>query len=150
MLIKSLTGSLIQCLFVSWLFNTFWVSWHNVIGEMSWLNRLLISAREKIAVCDVTNLPYMDINWQSISIYGYLVTSLTYTAVCLKPGALEESCVYVVWVWLSSLSSEYPSVAEYSCPNFCTKFCGLLSELDWCPNYLNNLFTSYNKHIIRS
>ena len=36
-----------------------------------------ISAREKLAVCDVTNLPYMDINRQSISIYGYLVTSLT-------------------------------------------------------------------------
>ena len=36
----------------------------------------IISAREKLAICDVTNLPYMDINWQSISIYGYFVTSL--------------------------------------------------------------------------
>ena len=36
---------------------------------------LIISAREKLAVCDVTNLPYwyIDINWQSISIYGYFV-----------------------------------------------------------------------------
>ena len=33
----------------------------------------LISAREKLAVCDVTNLPYMDVNWQSISIYDYFV-----------------------------------------------------------------------------
>ena len=37
---------------------------------------LTLSKREKLAVCDVTNLPYMDINWQSISIYGYFVTSL--------------------------------------------------------------------------
>ena len=27
--------------------------------------------------CDVTNFPYMDINWQLISIYGDFVTSLT-------------------------------------------------------------------------
>ena len=33
--------------------------------------------REKLAVCDVTNLPYMGINWQYISIYGDFVTSLT-------------------------------------------------------------------------
>ena len=40
-------------------------------------NWFLITAREKLTVCDVTNLPYMDINWQSISIYGYFVTSLS-------------------------------------------------------------------------
>ena len=41
--------------------------------------RIEISACEKLAVCDVTNLPYMDTNWQSISTYGigYFVTSLT-------------------------------------------------------------------------
>ena len=38
---------------------------------------VLISEREKLAVCDVTNLPYLDINWQLISIYGYFATSLT-------------------------------------------------------------------------
>ena len=38
---------------------------------------VLISALEKLVVCDVTNLPYMDINRQSISLYGYFVTSLT-------------------------------------------------------------------------
>ena len=37
----------------------------------------LIGAREKLTVCDVTNLPYMDINRQPISIYGSFVTSLT-------------------------------------------------------------------------
>ena len=31
----------------------------------------------QLAVCDVTKLPYMDINSQSISIYGDFVTSLT-------------------------------------------------------------------------
>ena len=39
-------------------------------------NRLL-SAHEKLAVCDVTNLPYLDINWQSMSIYGNFLTSLS-------------------------------------------------------------------------
>ena len=33
------------------------------------LAKHLIPAREKLTVCDVTHLPYMDINWQSISIY---------------------------------------------------------------------------------
>ena len=37
----------------------------------------IISPRKKLAVCDVKNLPYMDINWQSIYIYGDFVTSLT-------------------------------------------------------------------------
>ena len=37
----------------------------------------LISSREKLAVCDVTNLPYMVINRQPISIYCDFVTSLT-------------------------------------------------------------------------
>ena len=38
----------------------------------------IISACEKLTVCDVTNLPHLDINWQSIFIqYGYFVTSPT-------------------------------------------------------------------------
>ena len=36
----------------------------------------VLSAREKLAVSDVTNLPNKDINCQSISIYGDFVTSL--------------------------------------------------------------------------
>ena len=42
------------------------------VSECQWdwmIYESVISAREKLAVCDVTNLPYMDINWQSISIY---------------------------------------------------------------------------------
>ena len=39
--------------------------------------KALILPREKLAVCDVTNLPYMDINWESIPIYGDFVTSLS-------------------------------------------------------------------------
>ena len=38
---------------------------------------ILISTHEKITVCDVTNLPYININCQYISIYGYFVKSLT-------------------------------------------------------------------------
>ena len=38
---------------------------------------ILYSTREKLAVCDVMNLPYMDINWKYIPIYGYFVTSMT-------------------------------------------------------------------------
>ena len=43
---------------------------------------LLISVREKYAVYDVTNLPNMDLNWPSISKYGYFVTSLTAYYLC--------------------------------------------------------------------
>ena len=46
-------------------------------NETEVYNKALISSREKLAVCDVKNLPYMDINRQSISIYGDFVTSLT-------------------------------------------------------------------------
>ena len=42
----------------------------------------LISARKHLAVCDVTNVPYMEINWQSLSIYGYLVTWLAADYLC--------------------------------------------------------------------
>ena len=47
----------------------------------------LTSALEKLAVCDVTNLPYMDINGQSISIYGYFVTSLLFVCGYLTSGS---------------------------------------------------------------
>ena len=44
----------------------------------------MISAREKLAVCDVTKLPYgyMDINWQSITIYDDILTPLTANYSC--------------------------------------------------------------------
>ena len=54
------------------------------------------------------------IAFSSADIRLNLLTSLTCTAVCLKPGAREGSCVYVVWTWFNSPSSEYPSVTEYS------------------------------------
>ena len=47
----------------------------------------LIPDREKYAICDVTILPYMEINWQSISIYSYFVTSLT----------AYYSCADIIW-----------------------------------------------------
>ena len=50
----------------------------------------LLSAREKLTVCDVTNLPIMDINRQSISIYyGSFVTSLTAYYSCAGISSLE-------------------------------------------------------------
>ena len=49
---------------------------NHLLNEPTPVYLLLIPAREKLAVCDVTNLPYMDINWQFISIYHDFVTSL--------------------------------------------------------------------------
>ena len=52
--------------------------------------------RENLAVCDVINLPYMNINWQSISIYyGYFVTSLTayYSCENINPPENSYSCI---------------------------------------------------------
>ena len=63
-------------------------SWMN--NSNVWYISLIISVREKLAVCDVKNLPCMDINWQSIAIYGYIVTSLTayYSCADINRGLL--------------------------------------------------------------
>ena len=59
----------------------------------------LISAREKLLVCDVTNLPYMDTNLQSISIYGYFVPSLT----AYYPCADIELNLRMIMLWTNTL-----------------------------------------------
>ena len=49
---------------------------HVTVTTSNVQNSVVISVREKLAVCDFTNLPYMDMNWQSLYMYGYFVTSL--------------------------------------------------------------------------
>ena len=61
-------------------FSVLYLTWKLMIRINQYcvlLTTILISSREKLVVCDVTNLPYMDINWQSISIYGHFVASLS-------------------------------------------------------------------------
>ena len=74
--------------------------WRTIIV---WVDIELISARVKLEVCDVTNLPYMDINWQYISIYGYFVTSLTayYSCGDIKyPYIIVDLCHEVTVHWI--------------------------------------------------
>ena len=55
------------------------VMWQCPLSHNNRTFLIVIFAREKLAAsaCDAKNLPYMDINWRSIPIYGYFVTSLT-------------------------------------------------------------------------
>ena len=63
-----------------------------------------------------TNLPYMDINWQSISIYGYVVTSLTayYSCADIKNGILSQvhhlitEATYI-WTPMNTHPYNYPT-----------------------------------------
>ena len=76
--IASSVGIFINKLFsVKFIYILHYDNFMAIAGFNGGKNSVLISAREKLAVCDVTNLPYMDINWKYISIYGYFVTSLT-------------------------------------------------------------------------
>ena len=52
-------------------------------------SKRLISAREKLAVCYVTTLPYMDVNWQSMSIHFYFWRHWPPT-ICVR--ILVETC----------------------------------------------------------
>ena len=70
------------------------------------VNIYVISAREKLTVCDVTNLPNMDINWQSISIYGYFVTSLTAYYSCADINQSLTSTKNNNWNSLNKLSDK--------------------------------------------
>ena len=55
----------------------------------------VISAREELTVCEVTNLPYnMEINWQSISIYDYFVTSLNASYSCADINSKFDLRIY--------------------------------------------------------
>ena len=69
--------------------------YHNFFTTSNWNPPYsLMSAGEKLALCDVTNLPYMDIDWQSISIYGHFVTSLTVYYSCADINTMLN-CIYV-------------------------------------------------------
>ena len=82
---------------------------------------ILYSSKGIYFLSGMTRPPCGSVRWRKMAYIAVssaflrhnLLISLTRTAVCLKPGALEGSSVYVVWTWLSSLSSEYPLVAEY-------------------------------------
>ena len=67
---------------------------------------ILISTREKLTVCDVTNLPYMDINRQSISIYGYFETSLTAYYSCEDINILPQvlGLMKMLFIWSSDVT----------------------------------------------
>ena len=77
-------------------------------------NYHLISAREKLAFCDVTNLPYMDINWQSISIYGEFMTLPTtyYSCADISKGTIDYLDIIYVMI-KGSLSADF-SCAGYN------------------------------------
>ena len=60
-----------------------------------------------LAVCDVTYLPYMDINLQSISIYGYFVTSLTAYYSCADTSCLKLDLSRVTMLMIGSISEDH-------------------------------------------
>ena len=57
----------------------------------------------KAGGCDVTNLPYMAINWQSISIYGDVVTSLTAYYSCAEINSLNLNWIIHFLMFLTNL-----------------------------------------------